>query len=886
MLIILFGPLLAAVLFCLFALIIWHITFIAKLIFHVGTTSALIMPSSSSHSTVHHHEIQKQIENKKKIIIAKEKYAARRKKYCIGNIRIVQRAVVIVGGDFARSPRMMYHATSLSDRHVCGHLFDEVVLVGYEDGNLLAEPLRSRSKGKGVTKLVMSATLEGDVGAEYLDENALLNIDVDTTSCIMKKVEVPDILSYWVVGTLYRTIIRTARLILTLLPLCIVTIRSEKVVASCSKSLSSPASSSIDEVAAADDDQLQSRNEEYLGREFQVVVTSLVICQTPPAIPFLPILQLMVRVVGPLISFFTRLLFVWLQEWDSKCKSETQEVQHDYPTENGGEPASEGLQNDSVERQQNTIKSPKPNIFSPFDAFTECPRVIVDWHNIGYTLLEIDQRPNWMIQIYRFVEKYYGVGDINLTVSDAMKCTMSAGYEPIVTEAEVSSSDQNDNLKKDNNDISGEFEDSDTVTSIPSTKKKGLKCNFNFPVEKIEVLRDRAPAFFSPCSREVLIRDVILPGFGKELEKNNIDEEDKGLSIEERLILSNTVPEWVFKSNLTRLKDTNTDKAFTEREIRGRIIVSSTSWTSDDDYTMVLDALLLLNVVLIAQNGSNSCNLFDRCLWLVITGKGATREVFEKQLAEDEKYNPLRESPYITISTIYFQEYAQYAKMLGGSDIGLSLHASSSGYDLPMKCVDMFGAGLPVLALYYPAIVELVDERGGWLFEDAYELGDILIADVMGMMPCIMASATFPSVIAEVDVKREIHEDPKKFSLALDGINDKEKSEVDVEGELTSDQNKTAEDEYDFCGYTPRYNKKARVKKIEDVGVVPNTTPIPPQDPYWSKCEERLQMKAEFVATHQGIKWSESWERHALPSIERLLAHNILIDEDPDKEVI
>jgi beta-1,4-mannosyltransferase len=77
-------------------------------------------------------------------------------------------------------------------------------------------------------------------------------------------------------------------------------------------------------------------------------------------------------------------------------------------------------------------------------------------------------------------------------------------------------------------------------------------------------------------------------------------------------------------------------------------------------------------------------------------------------------------------------EVDDYPLIVAAADVGVCLHYSSSGYDLPMKVVDMFSAQLPCLAIGgYPSIGELIttDERfpaeaNGMIFLNAQELAD------------------------------------------------------------------------------------------------------------------------------------------------------------------
>ncbi|CAK7264679.1 mannosyltransferase [Sporothrix epigloea] len=136
-----------------------------------------------------------------------------------------------------------------------------------------------------------------------------------------------------------------------------------------------------------------------------------------------------------------------------------------------------------------------------------------------------------------------------------------------------------------------------------------------------------------------------------------------------------------------------------------KILVSSTSWTPDEDFQIFLDALVryVRDVPADHQGGHRPPIL------AVITGKGPQKALYERrlaQLAAEGQLPPME----IAVRTA-FLPMSDYARLLALADLGVCLHMSSSGVDLPMKVVDMFGAGLPVAAYSaYESFGELVRE--------------------------------------------------------------------------------------------------------------------------------------------------------------------------------
>jgi beta-1,4-mannosyltransferase len=148
-------------------------------------------------------------------------------------------------------------------------------------------------------------------------------------------------------------------------------------------------------------------------------------------------------------------------------------------------------------------------------------------------------------------------------------------------------------------------------------------------------------------------------------------------------------------------------------------VVCPTGWTADEDFDLVIDAAGYLEDRIRAWEAGDSKRRFPD-LVVLVTGDGDRRAEFERRFAG----LPARR---IQLRTRWL-EPEDYPRIVGSADLGLCLHRSSSGVDIPMKVVDLFGAGVPVFALDYGACLAERVRHGvnGRLFTNGRQLADLL----------------------------------------------------------------------------------------------------------------------------------------------------------------
>jgi beta-1,4-mannosyltransferase len=150
------------------------------------------------------------------------------------------------------------------------------------------------------------------------------------------------------------------------------------------------------------------------------------------------------------------------------------------------------------------------------------------------------------------------------------------------------------------------------------------------------------------------------------------------------------------------------------------LVVSPTSWTPDEDFDLLLEALERAERTLTTRLGAGDGTAPD--LAVLLTGRGEMKTTFEMRLKR-------RDFKRIAVRTAWV-EPADYPTLVGMADAGLCLHQSSSGLDLPMKLADFRGAGVPVCAFDYGPVLSEVLTPGheGITFHEPGQLATMLIA--------------------------------------------------------------------------------------------------------------------------------------------------------------
>lgn len=138
-------------------------------------------------------------------------------------------------------------------------------------------------------------------------------------------------------------------------------------------------------------------------------------------------------------------------------------------------------------------------------------------------------------------------------------------------------------------------------------------------------------------------------------------------------------------------------------------VVAPSSWGPDED----VDAML--RVADRSQNETDEGTAWPR-IAIIATGWGPRQSEFARGATTFSR------GP-ISLHTAWVPP-AEYPALLARADVGLCLHRSSSGLDLPMKLADFRGAGKKALVLDYgPVLTEVFrPETDGWTFGDDAEL--------------------------------------------------------------------------------------------------------------------------------------------------------------------
>uniref|UniRef100_A0A7S1VSV2 Chitobiosyldiphosphodolichol beta-mannosyltransferase n=1 Tax=Grammatophora oceanica TaxID=210454 RepID=A0A7S1VSV2_9STRA len=220
---------------------------------------------------------------------------------------------------------------------------------------------------------------------------------------------------------------------------------------------------------------------------------------------------------------------------------------------------------------------------------------------------------------------------------------------------------------------------------------------------------------------------------------------------------------------------------------RPALVTSSTSWTEDEDFGILLDALVALQKRLVNNNHHH-----EQRILVCVTGKGPQKAYYEERISQLKQLL----QPHICILTLWL-EPGEYPKLLACADVGISLHTSTSGRDLPMKVLDLFGCETPVCAVNFDCLSkELVyDGINGRVFTTRDELTTQLY-DLLSPLSAASSQEAAPHSFGELAVYSKNLKGRKRWAENWNECarpivlppNEYEKKKKDDDGKLSTKQ--------------------------------------------------------------------------------------------------
>eukprot|EP00984_Skeletonema_dohrnii_P006106 scaffold2168_cov131-Skeletonema_dohrnii-CCMP3373.AAC.10 len=197
--------------------------------------------------------------------------------------------------------------------------------------------------------------------------------------------------------------------------------------------------------------------------------------------------------------------------------------------------------------------------------------------------------------------------------------------------------------------------------------------HFNVHGANVRVLYDKPPMLFRPTTideEHELFQRLDLEGENEQL-NGWLDRVD-GMH-EEQTPSEQTL--------FTKCSLHNSEQIIQPRQNRPALLVSSTSWTPDEDFSVLLEALEKLHTLI--MNASKSTPSSFPKILVVVTGKGPQKEYFLPLL---HKFN--EQHQYIKVITLWL-EASDYPKLLGCATLDELVKDGVNGRGYPLEDVEM-----------------------------------------------------------------------------------------------------------------------------------------------------------------------------------------------------